>query len=153
MKKLTTFSRLLFLFCFSICSLSFSAQNPPKAVIGAFDKMYPSSEVMEWESFQGKYTASFFEGDNYIVSTFDANGNWVQSTRQLTEEQLPKKVNKCWKKKYKEVQFVTAILEVKEKDVKPMYHLSFEADANLVNLVYNRRGRIKSKFSEPIQLD
>ena len=108
---------------------------------------------MEWESFQGDYTASFFQNDNYIVSTFDSNGNWKQSTLQLTEGQLPKKVRKCWKKKYKEVQFVTAIFEVQDANLKPMYHLSFEADANLVNLVYNRRGRIKSKFSEPIQLD
>ena len=138
---------------FLICTISLSAQKTPEAVLNAFAKKFPGSEVQEWEFFEGKHTASFFKGDNYVVSTFDVAGNWLQSTTQFTEEQLPKKVKKCWKKKYKDIQFVTAILEVLEREKKPMYHLSFESEENLVNLVYNRRGRIKSKFSEPILMD
>jgi len=136
----------------TICSGAF-AQKTPSAVLDAFAKKYPSSEVLEWEFFDGKYTSSFFEKDNYVVSIFDIKGNWLQSTTQITEEMLPPKVNKCWKKKYKNVQFVTAILKVVKYDSKPQYHISFESSENLVNLVYNRRGRIKKKVEEPILLD
>ena len=137
----------------SLCTQPVFAQKTPEPVLNSFAKKYPDSEAMEWEYFEGKHTASFFQNDDYIVSIFDVAGNWLQSTTQISEEQLPKKVKKCWKKKYKDVQFVTAILKVLERDKKPMYHISFESAENLVNLVYNHRGRIKSKFEEPILMD
>ncbi len=128
-------------------------QSIPKNVEKNFAKKYPGTEVLEWEFFDQSYTASFFQGDNYVVSIFDKNGNWQQSTRQLKEEQLPRKVKKCWKKKFKDVQFVSAMLEVDKMTEKPKYHISFESSQDLVNLVYNKRGRLKEKVKEPIVQD
>jgi len=136
-----------------LVSTSLEAQNIRAKVTDNFAKKYPGTEVLEWEYFDKSYTASFFQGDNYIVSIFDENGNWQQSTRQLKEEQLPRKVKRCWKKKFKDVQFVSAMLEVDKMTEKPKYHISFESSQDLVNLVYNRRGRLKEKVKEPIVQD
>ncbi len=135
-----------------VINVSF-AQNIPESVEENFSKKYPDTEVLEWEFFDKSYTASFFQGDNYVVSIFDKNGNWQQSTRQLKEEQLPRKVKKCWKKKFKDVQFVTAMLEVDKMAEKPKYHISFESSQDLVNLVYNSKGKLKQRVKEPIVQD
>lgn len=136
-----------------LISASVVAQSIPAKITSNFAKKYPRTEVLEWEHFDGTYTASFFMGDNYVVSLFDENGNWQQSTRQLKEEQLPRKVKKCWKKKFKDVQFVTAMLEVDKMAEQPKYHISFESSQDLVNLVYNQKGRLKEKVKEPIVQD
>ena len=147
------FYQFLLLSVFLFFSIGLFGQNIPQSVQNNFANKYPGLEVLEWEFFDGKYTASFFSNDNYMVANFDNAGNWIQSTRQLKEEQLPKRVKKCWKKKYKDVQFVTAMLEVEKNNQKPRYHISFESSEDLVNLVYGKRGRIKDKASEPIQPD
>jgi len=136
-----------------LISTAVFAQGIPAKVTNNFDKKYPGMEVLEWEHFDGNYTASFFKGDNYVVSIFDESGNWQQSTRQLKEEQLPRKVKKCWNKKFKDVQFVTAMLEVDKMAEKPQYHISFESSADLVNLVYNQKGKLKEQVKEPIIQD
>lgn len=143
------FSISIFLFF----SFGLKSQTTPTAVTDNFSKKFPGSEVLEWEFFDKQYTASFFSGDNYVVANFDQSGNWLGSTRQLEEQELPTKVQKCWKKKFKDVQFVTALLEVEKMNQKPQYHISFESSDRLVNLVYNRKGKIKNESSELIQPD
>ena len=147
------FYQFLTTFIFTIATFCLFGQTIPQSIQNNFQKKYPGKEVLEWEFFDGKYTASFFSDDNYMVANFDQNGNWIESTRQLKEEQLPKRVKKCWNKKYKDVQFVSALLEVEKMNQKPRYHISFESSKDLVNLIYSKKGRIKSKASEPIEPD
>ena len=143
---------LILSFVFST-SISF-AQSVPGQVLSNFKKQYPGTEVLEWEAINQKYKAAFFTQDNfYAEAVYSADGQWITTSRQIGENELPQKVLMRWKKTYPQVRSVSAIMLVQKPKKKETYHLSFETHESLVNLVFKKSGRLKEKIEEPISID
>ncbi|MCB0663903.1 MAG: PepSY-like domain-containing protein [Saprospiraceae bacterium] len=141
------------LLVFFVSSLGL-AQDVPAAVSQSFKNNYPNAEVIEWEAYEGNYTASFFNTkEQYCTALFEADGDWISSNTQIAESGLPSKVKNCWQKKYPEIRSVSAILKTERPGKKPQYQISFETNELLVNLVFNHKGKIKKKLEEPIATD
>lgn len=143
---------LLFLWVFSY-PLSFG-QAVPEAVHSKFKQRYPQSEVLEWENVGQKFKVAFFTHDNfYAEAIFRKNGRWDRTSKQISEAELPKEVLAQWKKEYPRIRSVSSINLVEKPGKKVEYHLSFETQELLVNLVFKKSGRLKKKIQEPISID
>ncbi|HMR42211.1 MAG TPA: PepSY-like domain-containing protein [Saprospiraceae bacterium] len=152
MLKIKTVIIILIFFIYQ--NLSLPAQSVPETVLSNFNKQYAGSEVLEWEVIEQKCKVAFFTNDNfYAEAVYLRAGEWVSTSKQIGANELPEKVLKKWKKEYPNIRSVSAIMLVEKPQKKPMYHLSFETQSELVNLVFKKSGRLKEKITEPISTD
>lgn len=62
----------------------------PIVVRKALEKMDPNIKIVKWEKDEANYEADFQENNKEESVTFDPNGKFVQSEKEITVDELPK---------------------------------------------------------------
>ncbi len=125
-------------------SLMLNAQTPLPQVIQAFNQKFSGAQNVEWQAHKNHVAANFVLNDTYSEALFTKNGKWIQTNEIITDNELPKRVKKCWQKKYSNIQSVNTLMKITKKK-KSSYSISFETETHLVDLIFNKRGKIIKK--------
>jgi hypothetical protein len=140
-----------------LCSNFFIGQSllvPPDNVIRAFEKQYPDKKPI-WDMELGKndeikFVAAFKTADKKKkFVTYDSNGVFKTSKKQIAINQLPLKGQKYLKKNYN-VKTVGQILAVVDNQNQTSYMAEIKSNKSMFNLVFDANGefikRIEIKF-------
>lgn len=98
---------LLYFFTGTFIVLLFSCSNEPakvpEKVSTAFDKMFPGSANIEWEmDDEGIWEVEYNFRGTELESSFNENGEWLETERELEFENIPDNIIKALSLSYKE---------------------------------------------------
>ncbi|WP_020530497.1 PepSY-like domain-containing protein [Flexithrix dorotheae] len=90
MKKLVGISLL---FVFFLFGLNVSAFNDvPQKIKQAFSDKFEDAEPSQWDFNEKIYVAYFEEGGDFFYARFDAEGNWTETGKFISEDEVNEKV-------------------------------------------------------------
>ena len=135
------FSGILLLLVIAVPANSGNFFEVPESVTKSFQEKYPSAEDVSWEESDGLFIATFLEEDFYKEATFDQKGSWIETTTEITQDDLPDAINAYISSKYEDVEYYDYIL-LYENPHKIQYHVDFEIDTEMISLVFNENGQV-----------
>lgn len=71
-------------------------KNVSVNVINSFTEKWPDINVKKWEKKDDTFIAVFLQGDKKLKSSFDVNGNWLQTKTRIKWKELPSLVRKTY---------------------------------------------------------
>lgn len=93
-----TLSLTMILWAFS--SIVF-AGNPPQKVLQTFQNKFTNAEKINWSKEDAsEWEAEFVLNDQKMSASFDLEGNWLETERDIKESELPKLVKSALQKTY-----------------------------------------------------
>lgn len=104
-----TLSLILILWAFS--SIVF-AGNPPQTVLQTFQNKFTNAEKISWSKENAsEWEAEFVWNDQKMSASFDLDGNWLETERELQLDDLPESVKSALSEKYSDykIQEIEAI--------------------------------------------
>jgi len=106
-QKTMKMKALLYFFTGTFIVLLFSCSNEPakvpEKVSTAFDEMFPGSANIEWEmDDEGIWEVEYNFRGTELESSFNENGEWLETERELEIENIPEKILKTLSLNYKE---------------------------------------------------
>ncbi len=106
-----------------------------KKVMATFQKEFTEAKNVEWFSDEKtkSYTANFTIRESKVTAHFDNEGNLLNTSRYLTEDQLPLAVTNRLAKKYKG-QHVENIVEY-QANGEFTYYVTLKSDDNMYTVV------------------
>lgn len=104
-----TLSLTMILWAF--CSIVF-AGNPPQKVLQTFQDKFTNAKKISWSKENAsEWEAEFVLNDEKMSASFDLEGNWLETERDLKLDDLPKSVKSAFFEKYSDykIQEIEAI--------------------------------------------
>jgi hypothetical protein len=125
----------------------------PAKVNQSFQKKYPGSSLIDWESTAGMHKLYFLDAQKaYVEASFRKNGRWLNSQREIKQRDLPEQAIKMWNLEFPDVRYVSTIMELR-RGCRQEYSVSFETSSQLANLVFDKNGKLLKKNLEPISFE
>ncbi|GHB60644.1 PepSY-like domain-containing protein [Persicitalea jodogahamensis] len=108
MKKIIMLTALAATISCGAMAQKMKADKVPQAVRTAFAKAYPNVKDADWEKEDGDYEVGFEQGKEEYSVVFDAQGNLLETEKEIKTTELPAAVQAPLKgKKIKEVAVIT----------------------------------------------
>ncbi|WP_163713390.1 PepSY-like domain-containing protein [Mangrovibacterium lignilyticum] len=104
-----TLSLTMILWAF--CSIVF-AGNPPQKVLQTFQNKFTNAKKISWSKEDAsEWEAEFVLNDQKMSASFDLDGNWLETERELKLNDLPNSVKSALLNKYSDykIQEIEAI--------------------------------------------
>lgn len=131
-------------------TLSAAAQEPPKKVVAAFDKMYPKAENVLWDVTEdGEYFAAFYKGTVEMNALFTEGGTWISTTTFLDQADVPEKILAAVAKKFPDYDMYDVVRI--ETPAGTSFEATLESDSSALAIVISGDGKILKK--ETIVID
>ncbi len=119
-----------------------SSSKVPSPVTSAFKKMNPDAKSVTWEIEDGVYEASYKKNGMASSSTYDKNGDLIESEVDIKVKDLPPSVPDYIKTHYK-----SGIKEA-SKITKPNGEVNYEAMVNNVDVIFDANGKYLKEVKE-----
>lgn len=116
------------------CTLAFQvrAGDVSQKVLKSFRETFPKAEQVSWQEYSDNYVVNFVAVGLHETITYDKEGNFISSTRYLTEENLPTNILFRLKKKYPALKVFGVTEITTEANVE--YYLKMEDDQHWVTI-------------------
>jgi hypothetical protein len=112
MKKIISITMILVAFA----TVNVFAQTPtPSVVVGSFERKFINAEKPSWTAVKDLYRVDFSLQDQSLTAFFNADGELVASSRNITPMQLPISLNSSLEKQYGKY-VVSSLFEIDEQD-------------------------------------
>ena len=134
---------LLFFFFSLVAMGNAQKKEIPSSVTGAFSARYPHATHVEWIDKLPNYRVSFLLNGASISANFSSEGEWENSERGLSYDQLPEEVRNSLKKcKYSDWQ-KSAICEVQELGKPLQYRITVQkTGVTKKNIYFDANGKL-----------
>jgi hypothetical protein len=124
----------------SACAQKLKETDVPATVKDAFKKMWPDAKVEKWEKEGDWYEAEYEMGKTEGTVALDANGNVMETEKEIKVSELPKAISDYISKnmpgkKIKEASHIT--------DAKGM--VTYEAEIDNVDYIFDADGKMLRK--------
>ena len=123
-------------FAYSVNAQAIKESKVPAPVVSAFQKMYPSITDVDWSVEDGNYEAEYDMNKMEASVTFDANGNLVETEKEIDISQLPKGIAEYVSKNYGGVSIKEASEITDKKGIK-----TYEAEIKGKDLIFDASGK------------
>ncbi len=143
-----TMIKICFLFIF-LSVLTAYGQNTdiPEKVKDALNKKYPEAEEVSWIKKADNYEAEFFYDDELKAALFDANGQWLETSTFISEDELPGEAIYDIDETYEEG-FINEAMQVTDNSGVIYYKVSVYTDKATFYLKINSEGEIIETIEE-----
>lgn len=141
MKNITQAFTVLFLFVLIGCNTQTTGQVP-ESVKTNFQSKYPGETDPDWKKDKnGNYESKFKIDGKHYRADFSPNGDWIETERNIDEEDLPKAVRNAIKANYKKNKIVE-IEEVDHAHKGLFYDVEFKINGDKKDIEFNSSGNI-----------
>jgi len=141
MKRLLVLSVLFML----SASISYAQlRKIPAGVTEAFAKKFPSAKMVSWKDNIINYEAAFVNGNDELISQFNAKGEWLETIKKVKFDELDEAIKDGFdKSKYNDWE-VRGAVEITAKDKEIVYRILVKKNAfRKTYLFYNKRGQLQ----------
>lgn len=129
------------------CSKTHESSHVPNAAIEAFNAKFPGAEKVEWEvEEEGVWEAEFVLGGSKYSSNFKEDGTWLETERQLSEDELPSDISSLLKQQFMDFEVEGA--ELVETPEGKSYEIDIEKAEKLIEVIIDSQGNLSSKELE-----
>ncbi len=137
---------VLLIFAMLLLQVGVFAQvsDVPANVQKTFKAKCPSSTDVEWTAGES-YTASFWVGTLYKEAIFASNGQWVQTSTVMDEEELPESVKSSLKTTLGEI-YITYILKLETNNGSASYVIDLSSETENLQVTTDMAGQILKKI-------
>ena len=87
MKKMLLFALITIAFLLTGCKHRIG--QPPKAVLQAFETMFPGASHEEWAEHLSVYMADFYHDGHEKQAQFDSMGTWLRTRTEISIYEVP----------------------------------------------------------------
>jgi hypothetical protein len=112
MKKLFVIITILVTIC---AASSYAQSKTPSSVLNSFQSSFTNSENAIWSIVKGLYRVDFIQDDQKVSAFFNADGNLIATSRNVTLLQIPMSLKSDLKKNFYDYE-VSSIFEVDNED-------------------------------------
>ncbi|MDP4282593.1 MAG: PepSY-like domain-containing protein [Bacteroidota bacterium] len=141
MKKIVFLLTASLLFSLMGFTQEVTTDKVPPAVKTAFTKKYPSSTDVKYQMDKKDYSISFKDKGNEMSSVFNAYGRWVETSKSITETELPKKVMKSVNKNFSGFA-MSDISSLETPNVKLCYKMILKGEKMTYEVRFSPKGEI-----------
>ena len=84
-----------------VFGLGACAQTPPKSVTDNYNSKFPGATKVKWDQEEeNEWEAEFKMNNNEMSASFDNNGKWLETEKELKKSELPKAVLNAFNSSY-----------------------------------------------------
>ena len=124
-------------------SLVACAQNPPKSVADNFNMKFQNATKVKWDQEEeNEWEAEFKMNGDEMSASFDNAGKWLETEKELKQNQLPAAVQNAFNAKYAGYKMNEAA-EIEKPDFKG-YELGIEKGEESLEILVTADGKITS---------
>lgn len=151
MKKVLFQILLLSVFAFS--AITTQAQTPFEMAQAALADEFDNPLDFEWEEDNGEFIATYFAEEGNIEVIFDDNGNWQQTSQNLTFESMPNSIKAAVKKLYpKAPPYYDMAISLQTIEAQK-FLIGFETNTEMITLTFDENAKLLEKEAHPIDED
>lgn len=136
MKNVLVLSAFLTLATGAAFATTTPQNQPPQAVLQAFQKAFPNAEDVDWELEGDRYEAEFEQGDMEQSATFSATGQLIETETEIAVSELPAAIRDYISANYKGKKIREAA-----RIVTPTGAVTYEAEVNRHDLMFDASGK------------
>ena len=127
----------LVLLATAACAQKTADSKVPEAVRTAFVKLNPAVTKLKWEKEETAYEASFKADRAEKSMVFDAEGNVLETEKEIAINELPTKIQEYITQKFKgsKIKEAAKLIDAKGK-------VSFEAEIKGKDLIFDENGNL-----------
>ena len=112
MKKIISITMILVAFS---AAHAFAQTSTPALVVGAFERTYANADRPNWTAVKNLYRVDFTLQNQPLSAFFNADGDLIASSRNVTPMQLPISLNASLEKRFGNYT-VSSLFEIDEQD-------------------------------------
>lgn len=130
-----------------LSSLLVNLQEVPNEVKDAFEKKFPGVSVISWEKESvTEWEADFKQNKVKYSANFSSDGIWIATEYEISQNDIPKKVIKAFKKAFPDFEIDEA--ERMESSIGIRYELEIEKGDDEREILFDENGEILSQKEE-----
>lgn len=122
--------------------------NPPPNVISAFQSKFPHASELQWDTYEGHYSANFSNNDYRVEASFNPDGSLIDCTTYISLEELPDTI----------INFIDAhypdngvsVISKYEKNGQTSFQLELETALEYLKLSFDPNGTLMKESKEPL---
>lgn len=114
---------------FSIIALVSFSQNTviSSEVLVSFNKKYPVKDSTKSEKTSSEYQITFYQKGLKSIAIYKLSGEWKETKKYISQDEVPEAISNAVEKKYKEVEFYD-IYEIDCSDGQKYYELKTDTE-------------------------
>ena len=138
-------SLVILLLCFVAAVTSFAQlRNVPAAVTEAFKTKYPAASEVSWKDNLTNFEAGFSDNGVAASAKFNSKGSWLETSRQLSYDQLSAAVKDGFHKSRFAEWEVKEVQEISEKGKETRFRLLVrKSGLEKKYLFFDEKGQLK----------
>ncbi len=140
---------LLALFLSACATIGGSEDGIPKRAAQHLRTEYPGAEFVEWSTWEGELTASFYDptSDRSVEIVYNQQGRWQEITSGMEWEELPAAIRSYVVQTYDQYYATAYRLQRPRSD---QYGLTIDTPSRIYTLVFDQKGTLLSSEEEGI---
>ncbi len=136
---------MLFVLAMLVVSVNAQIRKIPSEVTDAFKTKFPAAEKVEWKDKLTYFEASFSLGGVDMVADFSGKGEWRETDKKISFDDLPASVKDGLKKSKYADWTPGSVTEVNKKDKDTQYRIYVEKSSLVQKkfLYFNKEGKLE----------